>query len=263
MNDCIGAPAREWLERYVDGTLPDQDAQKFEEHYFDCPRCLAELEAVQAVQEQLRRHPVSTAPRARVISWPVIVSFGAIAAALIVGLITLRMIRSPQPANTYAVAKPAPAASTSPANAEVQVAQLADLHPPAYHAAVLRDAEEDTPFKRGMRQYSKGDCPGAAKILAQVPFQSSDRLAAQFYSGVCRIQAGDLTGAQKMLHHVASAPDSPQQESAWYYLAQIALAQSNVFNARADLNRVILLRGDLEARARKQLAELPSQPGSR
>jgi tetratricopeptide (TPR) repeat protein len=245
----------------VDGTLPDPEAQKFEEHYFDCPRCLAELEAVQAVQEQLRRHPVSTAPRARVISWPAMVSFGAIAAALIVGLITLRMVRSPQPANTYAVAKPAPAAPNSSANPEVQVAQLADLHPPAYHAAVLRDAEEDTPFKRGMKLYSKGDCAGAARTLAQVPAQNSDKLAAQFYSGVCRMHGGDLAGAQKVLHHVASAPDSPQQESAWYYLAQIAMAQSNVSGARENLNRVIWLRGDLEAQARKQLAELPLQPG--
>jgi len=260
MNDCIGAPAHEWLERYVDGTLPETEALKFEEHFFDCPHCLAELEAVQAVQDQLRRHPVSTAPRARVFSWPVMVSFGAIAAAILVGLITLRMIRSPQTTNSYAVVKPAPAAPNSSLSPEVQVAQLADLRPPSYHAAVLRGAEEDTAFRRGMKAYAAGDCAGASKALGQVPVQNSDKLAAQFYSGICRMHGGDFAGAQKLLHHVASAPDSPQQESAWYYLAQIALAQSNVSDARLDLNRVILLRGNLEAQAQKQLAALPSQP---
>ncbi|HEY2860277.1 MAG TPA: zf-HC2 domain-containing protein [Terracidiphilus sp.] len=263
MTDCIGAPAREWLERYVDGTLPDEEAQKFESHYFDCPRCLAELEELQAVQKQLREHPISTAPRARVFTWPMMVSFGAVAAALLIGLITLQMVRSPQPVPNAAANHPAVTAPAPSAPQEVQVAQLADLAPPAYHAAILRDGTEDTAFQRGMKLYAAGDCTRAMKTLAQVPSQNSQKVAALFYSGVCKMNARDFNAAEKLLHRVASAQDAPQQESAWYYLAQIALAQSNISDARQDLNRVVSLRGDMEAQARKELSEFASQPGSK
>ena len=70
MSNCSGAPAREWLAQYMEGTLPDEDAQKFEDHYFDCPVCFGELQAIQAAQEALRRHPVPiTAPK-RILEWP-------------------------------------------------------------------------------------------------------------------------------------------------------------------------------------------------
>ena len=53
---CTGAPAERWLEKYVAGTLAAADAEAFEEHYFDCPVCLAQLQAVQAAAEQMRRN---------------------------------------------------------------------------------------------------------------------------------------------------------------------------------------------------------------
>ena len=72
MSHCTGAPAEQWLEQYVAGTLPDPEAQAFEEHYFDCPVCLAQLQALQAAAMQLRRNPAKIP--ARVIAWPAIVS---------------------------------------------------------------------------------------------------------------------------------------------------------------------------------------------
>ena len=88
MNHCTGAPAELWLERYIQGTLPDSEAQQLEEHYFDCPVCLAQVEALQAVharlgqltatespvqQSPVQQPPVQQPPakkRAVVISWP-------------------------------------------------------------------------------------------------------------------------------------------------------------------------------------------------
>jgi hypothetical protein len=58
------------------------------------------------------------------------------------------------------------------------------------------------------------------------------------------------------LRSVAEAGDSPQQEAALYYLAQIALAENDIPTARHNLSLVISIRGDFENRARAQLVHL-------
>jgi predicted Zn-dependent protease len=138
---------------------------------------------------------------------------------------------------------------------------MADLGLPQYRSAVLRGGTAETAFERGMKQYVVGDCAGATQALAEVDQSGPDGLAAQFYAGVCRMHAGDLSAAANALHHVASAGDSPYQESAYYYLAQIALAQSNAAEARRDLNHVVSLRGDLVHQARRQLSQIPPAQG--
>lgn len=282
MTNCIGAPAREWLEQYVEGTLPEEEAQKFEDHYFDCPVCLGELQALQAAQAALRQHPVLIAQPKRVLAWPTnwnrMISFGALAAVLLIGLVTFRMIVDrPQQTGNVAVG---PAPATSPASAPsqhtpqvptqpgkppvqpetapgVEVAQLADLRLPTYHPPVLRGETENTAFENGMKQYVAGDCAGAMNTLSKVDPGGPDGLAAQFYSGVCRMHEGDMAGAVTTLRRVADAGDSPYQELALYYLAQIALAQSKTADARHDLKQVVALRGDREHQARRQLAQIP------
>ena len=61
MTNCSGKQADDFLESYLAGTLPEAESQRFEEHYFDCPDCLAQVEALQAVAQQLRNRPVSVA----------------------------------------------------------------------------------------------------------------------------------------------------------------------------------------------------------
>ncbi len=277
MSNCIGAPARQWLEQYVEGTLPDTEAENFENHYFDCPVCLGELQAVQAAQEALRRHPVPITPQKRLFEWPMhwrpVASFGALAAVLVLGFFTVRIIsHGPQTGGSVAVTKPAPATPASnpaqpsdsggqPVTQVAELAAMADLGLPQYRSAVLRDGTAETAFERGMKQYVVGDCAGATQALSEVDQSGPDGLAAQFYSGVCRMHAGDLSAAASTLQHVASAGDSPYQESAYYYLAQIALAQSNAAEARRDLNHVVSLRGDLVHQARRQLSQIPPTQG--
>ncbi|UWZ84477.1 zf-HC2 domain-containing protein [Occallatibacter riparius] len=275
MSNCIGAPAREWLEQYVEGTLPEAEAERFENHYFECPVCLGELQALQAAQEALRRHPVAIEAPKRFFEWPTVwrpvAGFGAVAAALILGFFGYRVMEhAPQTGGNVAVTQPAPSAvppvqpSASQGQPTTQVADLAsiaDLRLPQYQPPVLRDGSAESAFEHGMKQYIAGDCAGATQTLSQVDKSGPDGLAAQFYSGVCRIHSGDLRGAASILRQVASAGDSAYEESAYYYLAQIALAESNAAEARRDLNHVVSLRGDLVHQARKQLSEIPPTAG--
>jgi anti-sigma factor RsiW len=39
MRACTGAPAELHALQYVEGTLPEFEVERFEEHYFDCPVC--------------------------------------------------------------------------------------------------------------------------------------------------------------------------------------------------------------------------------
>ena len=89
MTNCTGAPAEQFLESYLLGKLPDSEALIFEEHYFECPVCLAQVEALQAIAGKLR-----TAPRVQTrapIPWPIrFAAVGAIAAVLVAGFFVLR-----------------------------------------------------------------------------------------------------------------------------------------------------------------------------
>jgi len=107
-----------------------------------------------------------------------------------------------------------------------------------------------------MKDYAQRDCAHAVTALSQVPAEDQDSLASRFFSGVCRMHQGDLSGASKALRALADAGDSPQQEAALYYLAQVALAGNDATTARHFLARTISLHGDFEGRARAQLSQI-------
>jgi hypothetical protein len=275
MSRCTRSPAELSALPYVEGILPADEAERFEEHYFDCPVCLEHLQTLQAMRAgmaKLSAEPAQAPSRKNMLSWPrmtwAIGSIGSIAAALLlIGFVYQSMSRSH---GEPAVAQSAPAPATTPAAspnsaadsaaktptpaepAQASAASLADLALPAFVAPTLRGDESDPQFENGMKSYSAGKCAGAISTLAQVPAQGRDALAAQFYRGVCQMHSRDLSAAQLTLRAVADAGDSPQQESAYYYLAQIALAQNDAPGAHKLLARTIALKGDLERPAKAE-----------
>jgi hypothetical protein len=257
MTTCTGQPAEQNVEAYVLGTLPEDERVKFEDHFFDCAVCLAEVEALQAVTQTLRSQPrrVVKAP----IPWPVRIGIlGAIAATLLLGYLGFRAGReTAQPSVAKGPASPAtPIAPPKTPDTDTPVAVVADLTLPVFRAPNLRGQSGNPNFGAGMTAYSKQDCAGAVKDLAHVPAQDEDALAARFYSGVCLMHEGNMAGASKSLQGVAEAGDSPQQEAALYYLAQVALVNKDAKAARHYLGRTMALHGDFERRARAQLKNL-------
>jgi len=47
----------QWPDRYVLGRLPDEERQRFEEHFITCPKCLDALEAVEGLRAGLKQLP--------------------------------------------------------------------------------------------------------------------------------------------------------------------------------------------------------------
>ena len=168
--------------------------------------------------------------------------------------------RGVETAHVAQKAFPASPAAEPQAASEQQTAtrELADLSLPPYQAAVLRGDSLDAAFQRGMKSYSAGDCMQALPQLSAVSPQSSDAPVAKFYAGVCRMHGGDLAAASAMLQQIAGAGDSPEQESAIYYLAQLALERGDAVTAHKELQRAIALNGDLERKARAEDARVVS-----
>lgn len=254
MTECVGAPAEKWLEPYLAGTLEEAKAQEFEEHYFDCPVCLAQVQAMQAVAEHLRRNPVAM-PAKKVLAWPVRWRALAAAAALVAAVwIGYRWEAGRTPAQNHAVqqAPPVnPGTSAKPVGEE-----LADLTLPPYQPSRLRGEAEEARFQAGMKAYAAGNCEQALPQLEKVPARSAEALAAQFYAGACQMELRQWDAAAATLQAVAAKGDSPQQEPSLYLLAQISLERGDLTAARRQLEQVIALRGDYEQRARRQLKEL-------
>jgi len=263
MSHCTGAPADHAALDYVEGTLAEAEAERFEEHYFDCEVCLAQVQTLQAAGAGLARQvakPAAPTRPEKVLSWPARAAVGATAAILVIGVIAYKTMSSgpepPAPAQSAAPAPPAPAAVTKAAQparsqpaAGREAADFADLALPVFAAANLRGENGDEHFQAGMEAFGKGDCASALPDLAQVESSSRYTLAARFYSGACQMHEGKLGAAEETLKQVAGAGDSPQQESALYYLAQIALERNNASAAHRLLVQTIALKGDLERRA--------------
>jgi len=94
MTDCTVTLIDRCLERYIQGTLPDSEARTFEEHYFDCPACLAQVEALQAVAHELGSQPQKL--RRAPIPWPVRVAVpAAIAAGLVLAFVGYHSSQKP------------------------------------------------------------------------------------------------------------------------------------------------------------------------
>jgi hypothetical protein len=268
MKTCDGTPAKEQGLQYVEGTLQEFDADRFEEHFFNCPFCMKNMRTLQIAAEEFSQMPVVAIPakRRNPHAWPVPVwSLGAVAAVLLIGYIsylnfkprlsqptvarnqTTQPIHATVPPPTEA-APPSSHVTASP----VRPSQLADLTLPAYLIPTLRGEKLDARFVAGMREYARRNCDGAIKALSQLPAEDAEARTAAFYAGACQMHRGDYASASMLLHKVADAENSPRQEAALYLLAQVSLAENDPAAAHAYLERTIQLQGDLEERARAE-----------
>lgn len=227
--------------------------------------------------------------RGRILAFPVPMAvLASLAAALLVGAVLVGIQRSTpvlqlghHAAGSMAAAKIQPqsagsehpeakgdsqtaakgASSAPPAPPESELASLADVHLPGYQQPQLRGEEiangDHAQFVSGMQAYAQGDCGGALGALAQVPAAAADGLAAKLYSGLCQFKGRELEGAQASLTAVVDAGDTPELETAAYFLAQVRLLRGDAQGAKDWLSRTIALHGDYEERAQKQVALLP------
>lgn len=284
MTLCKGAPAEEFGLAYVEGSLDASQIASFEEHFFECSTCESYVIDLQRVAKQMSLHPidaavVSRSNRGSVALWPGLLkptlAWGLpIAALVMIGVFVVRgnmhrtgstdeaknsrgqvpAVKTTGADASTTSAKPTTTSSTaSSSNHKLfNTAQLADLKLPVFVLPGLRDDSGDSQFVAGMKAYNAGDCRSAVESLARVAVNSNDARAARLFTGACQLKLGNVQNAENNLHIVVAAGDTPQLEWALYELAQAALATNNPTTAHEYLQKVIALRGDLEAKARAE-----------
>ena len=69
MTSCARTADVDFIERYVLGQMDEAEQASFEEHYFECPDCLAAVQALQAAQTVLREGPPKAETSGRVVEF--------------------------------------------------------------------------------------------------------------------------------------------------------------------------------------------------
>lgn len=246
--NCQRVTTENLIERYLQGTLDPPLLDEFEEHYFACESCLAQLRTVQAIRPVLASMPLP-APAKR--SWVALPWFGLAAAVAATILIFFwpRPSASPDPV----AALPTTAPATPP------LLLLSEIQPAPYAPALFRDgASTPSPaFREAMRSYQRGEWTQAAQALSAVAESSPSNPAALHFAGISSLLAGKSESALAFLDRViAFGQQSPFEEEARFYRAQTLLLMGRPPEAREELERIVQARGDYEGSARALLKRL-------
>jgi tetratricopeptide (TPR) repeat protein len=267
--DCNRVAREEILESYVVGRLTEQEREAFEEHYFECARCFGELQAVQAVREELQRTgpgtEAQTVPPFR--RWAPVIAMAAVVILAVGGLLWTRSARPPamperiegqRETRTQAHEQPPDQGPEPTVPSKPSLEQLALVEPPRYEPLTLRGATDDATarFRSGMARYRTQDYRRAVADLGAAEKLDPDAAHIRFFLGVSYLMLGQNSAAIDRLRATIAIGDSPYLEEAHFYLAKAFLGREDVAAAETHLKRVIQLRGSRSDEARRLLRHL-------
>ncbi|MEP7362825.1 MAG: tetratricopeptide repeat protein [Acidobacteriota bacterium] len=242
---CDQIERDEIVERYAAGTLPEDIAEAFEEHYFRCTACLARLEAVQETATVMRM-PMPMRRFAYVGL--------AIAASLVVTLAGALVWKLAPVAE-----RPAPVAvARVEAPMENPWAELGKFPPPPYRETRLRGAGSASAdlFQNGISAYQRGNYAQAAPLLQKAAEANPGDARTVFFAGVSLLLAGDPSAGLEALRRVDALGMTPYQEEARFYQAKALLQQGDAKAARVVLTAIAEMHGDWEAQAKEFLTQI-------
>jgi tetratricopeptide (TPR) repeat protein len=236
---CQGVDRENVIERYIAGRLDTREKEDWEQHYFGCERCAAQLETCLAVKEPLRAMAPEIRrelpPARRIATW---MWLAAAAATVLIGLAAVRFAGQPAP----------PVA---------QLAGLARFEPPTYSPPVLRGVESklEAQFREAMVAYSRRDYRQAITGLHSALALDPGSDAARFFLGACYLLTGDAASGTRELRAVA-AGHSPFASEAAYDLAKGYLQQGDKATALQVLRRIADGNGEFSENARHLIHQI-------
>jgi hypothetical protein len=276
--NCPIETGRDVAEAYVAGSLPDAEQEAFEQHFFTCAACLAQVQLLQDVRDRLASVPA--VPRAPDPRWQAAPWLGlALAAGLVAavswwwqGGTTQRAGTSPPaaasrtgPAAPSAAPAPPPAPAPDPPveapGRRAVLAQLAMVVPPRYVPLAVRG---ETPaagsFDAAMAHYVAGrhdEAAGALQILSE---EKPADPGIAFFWGISELVVGHADDAREGLSRAIAAGVQPYADEAHFYLAKVYLAEDQVDLAKMELRYAIEHGAGPEGEARRLLQALEQLP---
>jgi len=268
--DCTRVAREEIAERYLVGGLSDEDRIAFEEHYFECVGCFEELEALQAIQAELRRPGAENEPSSRhsFIRWAPAAGLAAaivLAVGVVVWMRPLQPSGVPEPTATEqpsrgqtAEVPPQPQQPGRAVTPEPSLEQLARVDPPRYEPPTLRNVPDEATarFLRGMEHYRKADYANAVEDLRRAAELDPDAAHIRFFLGVTHLMLGQDDAAIDRLRATIALGDSAYLEEAHWYLAKAFLRRNDLGAAETELRILILLQGSASDDAGRLLSQV-------
>jgi len=227
---CRDAQDRDLAERYCLKQLPDEQAAEYEDHYFECQACYAELRAVQEARQQLAAKPVAVMPPPRAQYRWLSIAAGCVLALSSAVWFATRPVADPYP-------------------------ELARVDPPAYRAVLVRGAGEAGGFAEAMQAYQAARYAEALTALDAVARAEPDNAAA-FYAAACELAMRHPAEAARRFAAVAARGESRFQEPAYWFEAKAWIGVRNRAQAEQALRKLVALQGDQAAEGQQLLEKL-------
>lgn len=247
---CDFAVREALAERYVLGKLNEAEAERFEEHFFECDGCFEEVQTIRAVREALREMPLAV-PARPASRWPIrTLSWAAVLLLGIGGGVSILWLSQES-------SRPAADAGAQ-RSAALRLADLAAIQPPPFTPARLRGAGQRgrDRFREAMALYGGGHFQAAIPGLIAASDADPADAGSRFFLGICFLMVNQSDRASEALRQTVALGDSPYLEEAHFYLGKALLRLNQVDGAREELRRAVGMHGDLEAPARGLLGEL-------
>jgi len=276
---------------YLAETLPADQAEAFEAHYFGCDECWCEVRQGLEIRGAMPAEPESSVaspagavpPRRRSGQWYWLAAAASVVLAVSVWQLTGHRGAPGEPPATFPTTQPSPSPSAAPGVAAVTpaptlspgatapgrptspptapavpVGVLARVDPPIYLPVTLRGARDEAAerFEAAMRRYVDKDFAGAIPDLETAVRLHPDAPHANFFLAICQLLTGKVAPAVEGLQNTIALGESPYLEEAHFYLAKARLRQNNLGAARDELTRTVERRGRLESDARQLLAQV-------
>ncbi len=201
------------IDSYLKGNLPDEKLETFEQHYFECDLCFAQLK----VAERLISKEVSIVTAGRAVkplfgfNWklhrkPMLAFASFLIIALTVVLVTV----------------------ISQSHRLRLLYNLSDFPPPVYIQGETRGQENggtNGTFARAMVHYNRKEYSRALEILKEIPGAAQNPRVV-FFKGICYLLTDKLHKAIKEFDIIIEDMNPSYYDEAIYYKA-IALLRSN------------------------------------
>ena len=188
--ECDRFLAEEVPERYLGGLLTEADRDAYEEHFFSCDRCFAELQTLRTLRAELRDRALMEGPSPvrRIVkpAW----AWAAVAAALILAtaaalFVVARMRTAPSQIAATSPTRPPAADPGVTGRTATKIAELTRVDPPKYIEMTLRSVDRSRAvFDGAMTAYSDGRYEDAIRGLEAFHASHPSEAAASFYLGV-------------------------------------------------------------------------------
>jgi hypothetical protein len=282
--ECPITSGRDLAEGYVAGTLSEAEQDAFEQHFFSCSACLAQVQMLQEVKDGLRRLPAAI-PGHRPVStgWATTPWLGlALAAGLVAAVgwwwqggigpaptpptVTVGPAAPPNPPPAPAAPRPAPGAPTAtpPVEAPTRravLAQLALVVAPRYVPIAVRgDGPPAGSFDAAMAHYVAGRHREAAAALGALSAEQPGDPGIAFFWGISELVLGHPDAARQGLTRAIAADVQPYADEAHFYRAKVHLAEGAVEPARRELRYAVSHQAGPEGEAARILAALDRLP---